>query len=100
MTHIQLLITLNNTLEPYRCDIVEHKRHWRCTLYLENFNYEIIKDSTLSDCLEHLANELVKLGHVSRIEGNEDSEMYIAILETHLMINRSNKTMNRQQRNA
>jgi hypothetical protein len=97
MTHIELYITLNDTAEPYKCDIVEHKKHWKCTLYLENFNYEIIKDTTLSNCLEEIAFQLDKLGFVSKIEGNQEAEMYIAILETHMMINRSNKTISRSQ---
>ena len=100
MTHIELYITLNDTAEPYKCDIIEDKKHWKCTLYLENFHYEIINDSTLSKCLEQIAFHLEKLGYVSKIEGNEAAEMYIAILETHLMINRSNKTMNRNQEGA
>ena len=97
MTHIELYITLNDTAEPYKCDIIEHKHHWKCTLYLENFHYEIIKDTTLADCLEKIAIELGNFGYVSKIEGNENAEMYIAILETHLMINRSNKTIGNQK---
>ncbi len=97
MSHIELYITLNDTHEPYKCDITEQKNHWKCILYQEHFNYEIIRDATLSKCLELLALYLEKMGNVNKIEGGESCEMFIAILETHLMINRSNRIMNKRE---
>lgn len=97
MTHIELYITINDSGKPYKCDLIEKKNSWKCTLYKENFQYEVLKDCNLSHCFEKIAQHLDSLGYVSKIEGDPKYEMYIAILETHLMINRSNRSLNKQQ---
>ncbi|HEX9978961.1 MAG TPA: hypothetical protein VGB50_00180 [Flavobacterium sp.] len=93
--HIELYITISNSGDPYKCDIINKKSVWKCTLYQENFRYEVIKDSNLTGCFEKIAAYLDSLGYVTKIEGNHKADMYIAILQSHLMIIRSNRTLNK-----
>jgi hypothetical protein len=97
MIHIELYITMNDSGEAYKCDISEHKKHWKCTLYKEGFHYEILKDCNLSNCMEKIAQHLDTMGQVNKIEGNAAAEMYIAILNTHLMIMKSRRGLQSRQ---
>jgi hypothetical protein len=97
---IELYITLNDSNHSYKCQIKQQKTAWECTLYQENFIYDVIVGHSIIDVLIALAAVLDDLGHVSVITSTNVDLMYISILQSHILLNRSDRVLRQANNNG